>query len=197
MKRTLIICGVLCLVISASASAQMSDFKGQSWATGHLGYAFGMGDAFSSYTEPFTNAEFSSGPGIGLGGQFYYGLKHNLLIGGELMFQSYTVDISVPGNLALSIPDINVSESTTETNLLVNALYAVNQNRNSALFLMGGSGFYDFGGMQMGLNTGLFWRKQVSPKVHLFGMPRLHVILTDSTPMMFQLTMGAQFSIGG
>ncbi len=197
MRRTLLICAVFCLVISASAGAQMSDFKGQTWATGHLGYAFGMGNAFSSYSEPITNTEISSGPGIGFGGQFYYGLKDNLLIGGELMFQSYTTKMSAPANLALGIPGINVSESQTELNLIANTLYAVSRTRNSALFLTGGTGFYDFGGMQLGLNTGLVWRKQVSDNVHLFGMPRLHVVLTDSTPTMIQLTMGAQFSLGG
>jgi hypothetical protein len=175
---------------------QMRDFKGQTWLTGHLGYAFGMGDAFSSYTEPYTGAEFSSDAGIGFGGQFYYGLKYNLLIGGELMFQQYKFKMSIPPNLALSLPGSEISESQTETNVIFNTLYAVNQSRNSALFLMGGPGFYDFGGMELGLNTGLFWRKQVSDKVYLFGMPRLHLVLTDNTPTMIQLTMGAQFSLG-
>ena len=76
-------------------------------------------------------------------------------------------------------------------------MYAVNQTRSSALFLTGGTGLYDFGGTELGINSGLFWRKQVSDKVHLFGMPRLHIVFADSTPMMFQLTMGAQFSLGG
>ncbi len=200
MKQILLTCAVLCLVISASANAQnaqMHDFKGQTWVTGHLGYAFGMGSAFSDYKEPITNIEVSSGPGIGFGGQFYYGLKYNLLIGGELMFQSYTVKISAPANLALGIPEIDESESEIESNLIFNTLYAVNQSSKSALFLMGGTGLYDFGGTQLGLNTGIVWRKQVSDNVHLFGMPRLHVVLTDNTPTMIQLTMGAQFSLGG
>jgi len=197
MKRALLICAVFCLVISASANEQMYDFKGQTWATGHLGYAFGMGSAFSSYSEPYTNTEYSSDAGIGFGGQVYYGLKENLLIGGELLFQRYTMKMSVPANLALGLPEIDVSESQTELNVLVNTLYAVNRTRSSTLFLMGGTGLYDFGGTQLGLNGGLVWRKQVSDNVHLFGMPRLHVVLTDSTPTMIQLTMGAQFSLGG
>jgi opacity protein-like surface antigen len=202
MKRILLLCAVFCLVISASANAQqqqkqMWDFKGQTWATGHLGYAFGMGSAFSSYTEPYTNTEFSSDAGIGFGGQFYYGLKYNLLIGGELMFQKYTFKMSAPANLALGLPGMDISKSQTESNIIVNTLYAVNQTRNSALFLMGGAGLYDFGGTELGINTGLVWRKQVSDKVHLFGMPRLHIVLADNTPTMIQLTMGAQFSLGG
>lgn len=196
MKRTLSICVVFCLVISASAIAQMQDFKGKTWVSGNLGYAIGMGNAFSSYTEPITGASISSDAGIGFGGQFYYGLKKNLLIGGELLFQSYTVELSAPANLQLGIPATSVSASQTQTNLIVSALYGLNQTRKSALFLMGGTGLYDFGGTQLGFNTGLFWRKQVSDKVHLFGMPRLHIVLADSTPMMFQLTMGAQFSLG-
>lgn len=195
MKRTILICAVLFLVISVSASAQKWDFKGQTWATGHLGYAFGMGNAFSSYSVAST--EFSYGPGIGFGGQFYYGLKDNLLIGGELMFQSYTAKMSAPANLTLGIPAIDISDSQTEFNLIVNALHGINRTHNSSLFLMGGTGLYDYGGMQLGLNTGLVWRKQVSDNVHLFGMPRLHVVLADNTPMMIQLTMGAQFSLGG
>lgn len=206
MKQILLMCVGLCLIISASVSAQqqqtspqvnMYDFKGQNWVTGHLGYAFGMGSAFESYTEPYTNTEYSSGAGIGFGGQYYYGLKHNLLIGGELMFQSYTFEISSPPNLALGYPGMDVSETETEINIIANSLYAVNQTRNSALFLMGGTGLYDFGGMKLGLNTGVVWRTQVSDKVHLFGMPRMHLVMTDNTPMMFQLTLGAQFSIGG
>jgi opacity protein-like surface antigen len=197
MKRTLLICVAFCLIISASASAQMWDFKGQTWLTGHLGYAFGMGDAFTSYTEPITNTEFSSDAGIGFGGQFYYGLNSKLLIGGELMLQRYTVKMSAPANLALGISEIDISESQTEFNVIANTLYAVSQTRSSALFLMGGTGLYDFNGMQLGLNTGLVWRKQVSDNVYLVGMPRFHVVFTDTTPMMIQLTMGAQFSLGG
>lgn len=204
MKRSLLFIAVLCLAIAASASAQqttqttqsMQDFTGQTWVTGNLGYAFGMGDAFADYTEPYTNVEYSSDAGIGFGGQFYYGLKYNLLIGGELMFQTYTAKVTVPANLALGVPQSSVSHSSTEANLLVNSLYGLNQTRTSALFLMGGTGFYDFGGTKLGLNTGLLWRKQVSNDWYLFGMPRLHVILTDNSPMMIQLTMGAQFNIG-
>lgn len=197
MKRALLICVALCLIISASANAQMQDFKGQTWLTGHLGYAFGMGNAFTSYKEPITNTEFSNGPGIGFGGQFYYGLKHNLLIGGELMFQRYTFKMSVPVNLALGIPEVDISKSKIESNILINTLFAVNQTRSSAFLLMGGAGLYEFGGMQPGVNTGFIWRKQVSDNVYIMGMPRLHIVFTDNTPMMIQLTMGAQFSFGG
>ncbi len=195
MKRILLICLAFCLLISVAESSQMYSFKGKSLLSGNMGYAFGMGDAFQNYTEPFTNTEFSSGPGIGFSGQYYYGVNDKLLIGGEVMFQSYTFEMTAPANLALSLPAVDISESTTETNVLVNAMYAVNQTRNSTLFLIGGTGFYDFGGMELGLNSGLLWRKQVGDKAHLFGMPRLHVVMADNTPMMFQLTMGAQFSM--
>jgi opacity protein-like surface antigen len=199
MKRTLLIAALFCLIVSASASAQtqMRDFEGQIWATGHLGYAFGMGDAFSSYSEPIYNTEYSSDAGLGFGGQVYYGVQKNLLIGGEILFQTYTVSMEAPPNLALGFPGIDESESETEINLIANTLYAVSQSRKSALFLMGGTGLYDFGGTELGFNTGLVWRRQVSDNVHLFGMPRLHVVLADNTPTMIQLTMGAQFSLGG
>jgi len=195
MKRTLFVLAIVSLFVAASLSAQVRDFTGKSWVSGNLGYAVGTGDAFASYTEPITNTEFSSDAGIGFGGQFYYGVKPKLLIGGELMFQSYSVEISTPPSLALGIQGSDYSDSRTETNFLVNAMYGVAQTRSSDLFLMGGSGLYDFGGTQFGLNSGLFWRHQVSNSVHLYGMPRMHVVLTDSTPLMFQFTMGAQFSL--
>lgn len=205
MKKILFMCLGLCLIISASVSAQqqqkspqmnMYDFKGQNWVTGHLGYAFGMGSAFQTYSEPYSNIEYSNDAGIGFGGQYYYGLKHNLLIGGELMFQSYKYEVSYLPDLAAGYPGTSVSHTQTETNILANGLYAVNQTRNSALFLLGGTGFYDFGGMKLGLNTGIVWRTQISDKVHFFGMPRIHLVMTDNTPTMFQLTLGAQFSLG-
>ena len=155
----------------------------------------GTGDAFTSYTEPITNVEFSTGAGLGFGGQFYYGVNKKFLIGGEVMLQKYTVELSAPPNLALGFEGVDLSESTTETNVIVNGLYGVAQTRKSDLFLMGGTGLYDFGGFEFGLNTGLFWRHQVSESVHLFGMPRMHVVFTDATPMMFQFTMGAQLSL--
>lgn len=195
MKRTLLIMVIFSLIISVSLSAQVRDYTGKSWASGNLGYAFGTGDAFVNYTEPISNTTFSSDAGIGFGGQFYYGVKPNLLIGGELMFQSYSFKMSTPTNLSLGIQGSDISQTNTESNFIVNAMYGVNQSRNSDLFLMGGTGFYDFGGMELGFNSGLLWRKQVSPTVHIFGMPRVHIVLADDTPTMFQLTMGAQFSL--
>lgn len=194
MKKCIVICAMLCLILSVSAMAQKWDYKGNMWATGHLGYAVGMGNAFQDYSVSTT--EYSFGPGIGFGGQFYYGIKENWLIGGELMFQSYTASVKSPGDLSLGIPAVDVSESTTELNVIFNSMYGINKTKKSSLFLMGGTGFYDFGGMKLGFNTGLFWRTKVSDNVHLFGMPRLHMVMTDSTPMMIQFTMGAQFAFG-
>jgi len=196
MKRVLLMLVVLMLVVAVSANAQMRDFKGQTWFTGHLGYAFGMGDAFASYTEPATSTEFSFGPGIGFGGQFYYGLDQKWLVGGELMLQSYTAKMSAPANLALDLPAMDVSETETEINVIANSLYAVNQTPKSSLFWMGGAGLYDYGGMEPGINSGFVWRYQVSDDWYLMGMPRMHVVFTDNTPMMVQLTLGAQFSLG-
>ena len=195
MKRTLLIVAISSLLVVSALSAQVRDFSGKSWVSGNLGYAMGTGDAFTSYTEPITNVEFSTGAGLGFGGQFYYGVNKKFLIGGEVMLQKYTVELSAPPNLALGFEGVDLSESTTETNVIVNGLYGVAQTRKSDLFLMGGTGLYDFGGFEFGLNTGLFWRHQVSESVHLFGMPRMHVVFTDATPMMFQFTMGAQLSL--
>ncbi len=197
MKRVLLTCAMFCLILSVSASAQMTDFTGQTWLSGQLGYAFGMGDAFVNYTNPYDNSELSTDAGIGFGGQFYYGLQEKWLIGGELLVQSYTAKMSAPANLSLGIPETDVSSTQTEINVLVNSLYAVSQTRKSTLFLSGGPGLYDFGGMQFGINSGLVWRYQMSDNFYLTGMPRFHVVFTDNTPMMIQLVMGAQFSLGG
>lgn len=200
MKRTLLIVALACFAFAITATAQTpvqgQTYKGQTWATGHLGYAIGMGSAFDSYTEPVTNTKFSSDAGFGFGGQLYFGVNEKWLIGGELMIQRYSFEASTPANLALSLPASSVSDSKTEVNVLANSMVALNQSKKSSLFFMGGTGLYDFDGMQLGLNTGLFWRKQVSPTVWLFGMPRFHVVFTDNTPTMVQLTMGAQFSLG-
>lgn len=195
MKRTLLIVAIVSLFVVSALSAQMRDFSGKSWVSGNLGYAVGTGDAFASYSEPITNMKLSTGAGLGFGGQYYYGVKKNFLIGGEVMFQRYTVELSAPPNLALNFDGIDIKESTTETNVIVNALYGVKQTSKSDFFLMGGTGLYDFGGFEFGLNTGLFWRYQVSPSVHLFGMPRVHVVFSDATPIMYQFTMGAQLSL--
>lgn len=197
MKRTLLLLFVVCLVFSASSLAQRPDLQGQLVAGGHLGYALGMGDAFADYTEPFTQTKFSSGAGLSFGGQFFYGIQEKLLIGGELMIQSYGYKVTTPANLTLGIPETEISDSEMEINILGNVLYAASQTRESAFFLMGGTGLYDFGGMKFGLNTGLIYRKAISDNVYFFGMPRLHIVMTDSTPMMFQLNLGVQFPLGG
>ncbi len=193
MKRALILLVIFSFVISASLSAQVKDFKGQSWVSGNFGYAFGTGDAFSSFNVATT--KISTNAGVGFGGQYYYGVSPKWVIGGEIMFQSYSVEASTPANLALSIPASEVSVSSTETNFLFNSMLSVNQSKKSDLFLMGGTGLYEFGGKKLGFNTGLYWRTQVSPKVSIYGMPRVHIVTADATPMMFQLTMGAQFSL--
>ena len=59
MKRAILICAMFCLILSVSATAQKWDYKGEMWATGHLGYAIGMGNAFSSYS--VSSTEFSYG----------------------------------------------------------------------------------------------------------------------------------------
>jgi hypothetical protein len=197
MRKTLLLMFAVCFLFSASSFAQRPDFQGEFVAGGHLGYALGMGDAFQDYTEPFTNTEFSSGAGLSFGGQFFYGWQEKFLIGGELMIQNYGYKVYTPANLTLGIPEMEVSDNELEINILANGLYAVNQSRESAFFLLGGTGLYDFGGMKMGLNGGLIYRRAISDNVYFFGMPRMHIVFTDNTPMMIQLNLGVQFPLGG
>lgn len=168
MKCIIVAALALCIILSVSSLGQ--DMTGKMKAGGYLGYTLGMGDAFQN-----TDA------GICLGGQFYYGWKENLMIGGELMLQSYGHD---------------GGGGSTELNILANGLYVMNYDDETAFFLTGGAGFYDFGGMKLGLNGGIVYRKMVSPTMAVFGSPRFHVIFADGTPMLIQLAIGVEFPLG-
>ena len=143
-------------------------------ASGYLGYTIGFGDAFSGARDA----------GFNFGGTFHYGIKEKMMIGGELGLQSYSVDLGPLG-----------SSSDTKLNILGSILYAMSYEDNSGLMLTAGAGIY--GGFDsFGINGGIVYSHPVSESIQIYGMPRLHIVFDDSTPMMLSLSAGAFFDFG-
>lgn len=188
MKRGLLTLVMVCFLFTMSASSQ--DLTGEMLVGGFLGYSLGMGDLFSDIET--TNYKYTFGPGFNFGGTFYYGLNEKMMIGGELMFQSYKADIEY--KIAGSY--YGGSGSTTELNILGSVLYALSNDDETALFLMGGIGFYNFGGMKLGLNAGVMYRKMITPQLGIYGAPRFHLVLGAGTFELLQLMVGVQYSLG-
>jgi len=185
MKRTLLLVGVLCLVLSVAVSGQ--GLKGKMLISGYGGYTIGMGDVFDDFEEP--GSKFSNSAGINFGGIFHYGINEKMMIGGELGFQSYKSEMesTVLGNS---------SDSETKLNFAANGLYLVNETEKNAFFITGGVGFYDYGSTEVGFFGGILYRWAVSPTVFVFAMPRIHLILADSTFELLQISGGVQIPIG-
>ncbi len=194
MKHFLIAICAIFLITMPSAFAQVYDLTGQMMAGAYLSYAFGMGDIFKDYED--ADVKVTRNAGIGFGGTFYYGLKEKIMIGGELMFQHYGGDIKYK----VSTPSYSYTgsggSSTTKLDILANGLYAMSYDDESAFFLSGGAGLYDYGGMKLGLNAGVLYRKMVSDKVYIYGSPRFHLVFGDVTFELLQLAVGVQFSLG-
>lgn len=182
MKKAIAITFVLLL---AAAAVSAEDLTGQMYATGYVGYALGFGDAFEDYEDQFS--EFSVSPTFNLGGQFFYGMKENIMIGGELYFQNIKAESEDKSS------GVSVSNSEFNTNVLANALYAFNHTAEKAMFGIGGIGLYDG---DLGLNAGIIYQQAVSENVTLFGMPRFHMLLSDPSGFILQLSVGASFPIG-
>ena len=160
---------------------------GEMRINGYLGYTLGFGDAFPD------NDFMSVGPTFNIGGQFFYGWKENMMIGGELYLQNYTAKIKA--NSGLGIP--SSSNGDMKFNILANLLYGMSQNEESAFYFIAGAGFYDYGGTSLGINGGILYEKAFGESMTFFAMPRLHIVFEDNTPMMLQLSSGATFPIGG
>ncbi len=157
-----------------SGAAMAIDQEGKMIASGFLGYTFGFGDAFE-----YIDA------GLNFGGSYHYGITEKYLVGGELSFQTYKFDLGPLGD-----------HSETELNILATALMDLNTTDEGGLFLTGGVGIYGGESSSFGINGGIVYTKAVAETIKLFGMPRLHIILDDNTPMMLSLSVGAQFGFG-
>jgi hypothetical protein len=193
MKRLSIIIVVLFIITMPSAFGQFIDLTGEKLAGVYLSYAFGMGDPFKDYEDQYFKVTTSAG--IGFGGTFYYGLKEKIMIGGELMFQRYGGEVeSKPG--APAIFSGSGGASSTELSFLANGLYALSHDDETAFFLCGGAGLYDYGGMKLGLNAGVFYRKMVSDKIYVYGSPRFHLVFADATFELLQIAVGVQMMLG-
>jgi len=177
MKRVTLL--AVCLILAVSVSAQ-DDLTGKMFAGGYLGYGFGFGDAFEDIETGLGTIE--RGAGFGFGGTFHYGLNEKLMIGGELGFQNYKAG----------------DESELETNILFNGLYAFNYVEDeTGFFGTFGGGFYGGSDTNFGINGGILYSKLISETISLYGMPRLHIIFADGTPMILQLAVGVLIPIGG
>ena len=177
-----------------SAIAQFYDLTGQMMAGAYLSYAFGMGDIFKDYEDQYFKV--TSSAGIGFGGTFYYGLKEKIMLGGELMFQHYGGSVESKTTSPFGAYTGSGGASSTKLSILANGLYAMSYDDESAFFLSGGAGLYDYGGMKLGLNAGVLYRKMVSDKVYIYGSPRFHIVFGDVTFELLQLAVGVQFSLG-
>jgi len=193
MKRLLIILVGIFVLTIPSAFAQLNDLTGEMLIGGYLGYSIGMGDPFKDYET--ANYKVTTNAGFCFGGTFYYGLQEKLMIGGEIMFQSYGGDVEYTGTSQYGYTGSG-GASSTELSILANGLYAMNIDDESAFFLCGGAGLYDYGGMKLGLNAGVMYRKMLSDNFYIYGQPRFHLVLADATFELLQLAVGVQYMIG-
>lgn len=197
MKRIITLVAAICLCLGISTLAQQPvDFTGKMIAAGYLSYSIGMGDPFKDVKAGYTT--FESSAGIGLGGHFFYGMNENVMLGGELMLQNYGFKQETESYTMglITVPASSSSNSEMKFNIIANGLYAINAMDTKSLYAIGGLGLYDFGGMKLGLNAGIVYSVEVSPKVSIFGMPRFHIVFADDTFELLQLAVGAQFSVG-
>lgn len=152
------------------SAAYSQDLEGKIKAGGYLGYTIGFGDAFSGPADA----------GVNFGGTFHYGIKENLMIGGELGLQSYDYG----------------SESDTKVNIIGSVLYPLNYTDEKAFYLTGGAGIYGGNDSGFGINGGIVYSFQVAESIQIYGMPRLHIVFMDNTPMMLSLSAGVFFDFG-
>lgn len=183
MKKALTIIGI---VLLATTAVSAEDLEGEMFVNGYVGYALGFGDAFEDYETDFF--EFSVSPTFNLGGQFFYGMKENIMIGGELYFQNISAESEDKTS------GVSVSDSEFDANILANGLYAFNHTEEKATFGIAGLGLYDG---DLGLSAGIIYQQKVGESIMLFGMPRFHLLFTDPSGYMLQLSVGASFPIGG
>lgn len=189
MKKTIAI--VMALLVIASVSAFGQGVKGQMRITGYGGYSLGFGDAFKDYNVP--PVKVTSSAGLTFGGMFHYGVTDKLLVGGEVMFQSYKAKTEITGAYSQYFGYASGSATDTKANFLGNAMYAFNYDDAKAIFLIVGAGIYD---SDFGINGGFAYTKQLSPTWYLYVAPRLHIVFSSgATAMLLQLAAGAQFLI--
>jgi hypothetical protein len=159
-------------------------------ATGYAGWSLGFGDAFDDIV--YNGYKHTSDAGFTIGGMFHYGVTDKILVGGELMFQSYRWKNRLTGSVVPYVGFVETSGSDTKANFLGSAMYAFNYEDAQTIFLIAGAGIYD---SDFGINGGVAYTKQLSPEWYLYVAPRLHIIFSASTAMLLQLAAGVQYFI--
>lgn len=202
MKNTIIMIFAVCLLVAGTASAEEEfNLKGKMLGSAYLGYTLGLGDPFGDESVTVGSSTYTASfkPGIGFGATFHYGVSPKIMIGGELGFQSYKVETEIPSGSvgSVSFGGGSASASSTETNFLGSALYALNYTDDQkALFLTAGAGIYGGASSDLGLNFGVVWRTMVSEKIGIMVMPRFHYVLADTALKMLQIAAGVQIPFG-
>jgi len=189
MYRFLTIAFVVC-VLAFSASAQ-DGFKGKMMANGYLGYTLGFGDMFDDIES--VAGTVSTDAGIHFGGNFLYGVSPKLLVGGEIFMQSYSSEVTWDlGILGSGSED----DSETRVNFGGIIWYNLQDQDQQDLFLCGGVAMYDMGDSEFGFNGGVVYNYMVSDNIGIFGMPRLHVVMSDPSAMMLSISAGVHLPFG-
>ncbi len=188
MRRTLLIVVTLSLALAVSASSQ--DLTDQMLVSGYLGYSLGFGDYFEDYETPVVKIENSAG--FSFGASFHYWMREKCAIGGEIMFQSYGSDTELKQGAPAGAKG---DGGSTDFNLLITGLHALEYTDDASIFLTGGIGLYDAGGMKFGLNAGAIYRKMVTEDIGIYVMPRLHLVFANDMYELVQLAVGIQIPL--
>ncbi len=206
MKKTIIICTLICFALGAPA---MANLKSLMCVGPYVGYTLGFGDAFKDFEGP--GYKFSSDAGITFGGQFHYGLSDKMMLGGELYVQQYSFkwnyDTDFPifkgqqnagfaKKFDLSEANYEISDSEMKLNFLASALYALSYMQKAMLMANFGAGIYDNGESNIGIFGGIVYQRMVAATMSFYLMPRVHYIFSDASAFMLQLAVGINFWLG-
>lgn len=198
MKRVIFTAVALCLVLAIGTSAQEMGMKNKMMLNGYLGYTIGMGDAFDD--QEFQGGSTSSNATFNFGANFHYGVAPKFMVGGDFFAWMWKVeteiDTEVPG-----FGDLEGDETNLQFAILGSALYHAYTSEKADLFLQAGFGphFMDGGGessTEFGAMAGGFYKYKVSPKLGVFFMPRWHILFSDPSAMLIQLSAGVSIPLG-
>lgn len=202
MGKALFVVAIICLMLTMTVFSQdvedtevtapRQGVDGKMFIGGFVGYTLGFGNAFWNEEESFGGITIKSSfkPGFNLGGTFHYGVSDKFMVGGELSFQTYGAKESIGDN--------EESESFNKNSILFNGLYVLNYvEAENTLFFTFGAGLRQFANYKFGLFGGLVYRKMISERVGLCGIPKLHYIMSNGgNPLMFSLSAGVMIPIG-
>lgn len=200
MKRVIITAMALCLILALSVSAQEMGMKNKMMLSAYGGYTMGMGDAFDDVETEHYKMESSAT--LNFGANFHYGVAPKILVGADVFAWMWKVEAeavgTIPGGITLPAAD----ETNLQFAILGSALYHAYTQEKQDLFLQVGVGphFLDGGeggsSTEFGVMAGGFYKYMVSPKVGVFFMPRWHMLFSDPSAMLIQLSAGVSIPLG-